>query len=100
MEGQTYFFSSAILTDVVDGVRFHKCKFCYMEAVKDDPDDHRASRGTAEGGKDTEHAGMQYRKDKRDNEGRPFKSLKQQMKTAFWDNCASRCMEENSPPRT
>ncbi len=80
-------FSAGILTEVVDGVRFYRCKFCYMEAVKDDPDDHRASRGTAEGGIDTELSGMQYIKDKCDNECRPFKSLKQQMKTALGQLC-------------
>ncbi len=47
-------------------MRYYKCKLCYMEAVKDDPDDHRASRGTAEGGGDTELSGMGYRRDGRE----------------------------------
>ncbi len=30
-------FSAGILTEVVDGVRYYKCRLCFMEAVKDDP---------------------------------------------------------------
>ncbi len=44
-------FSQCILVDVVGGRRVTYCKQCYMESMKDDPDDHRACRATTEWGR-------------------------------------------------
>ena len=65
-------FSKCIIVNIVGNKRTTLCKQCYMETVMDDPDDSRASRGTAAGGGDTELSGMQWRRDKTDNENRPI----------------------------
>ena len=77
----------SVLVNIVDNKRITHCKQCYMETVKDDPDDSRASRGTAAGGGDTKLSGMQWRRDNTDNENRPYTTLKQQQRTALGQVC-------------
>ncbi len=80
-------FSQCILVNVIGDNRITFCKQCYVETVKDDPDDCRASRGTAADGGDTELSGMQWRRDKSDSEHRPYTTLKHQHRTALGQVC-------------
>ncbi len=80
-------FSQCILVNVIGGPRITICRQCYVETVKDDPEDFRASRGTAPDGGDTELSSTQFRKDKADNEHRSYITLKGQQKTALGQAC-------------
>ena len=59
----------------------------YREALKCDPAGSRGGGGRAAGGGDTERSGMQWRRDKTDNENRPYTTLRQQQEPALGQVC-------------